>query len=366
MKVAIIHDWLNGMRGGEKVLEILCDIFPDAPIFTLFYEPDQISEKIRNRKIIHSYLQKFPNSRKFYRYLLPFYKKAIESFDLSGYDLIISISHCAAKSVRIPKGCTHICYCLSPIRYIWDKYDDYFANKSPFSPVRIMMALMRKRLQLWDSESAAGVDFFITSSEYIAKRIQRCYKRDSKVIAPPVDTKFFNPGDSIPPPPGNEDYYLIVSALVPYKRVGIAVEAFKNRKEKLIIAGSGPEEVHLKRNAPDNVIFKGWIEDSEILDLYRKCKALIFTPEEDFGIVPLEAMSCGKPVIAFGSGGALETVVENKTGVFFMEQTSKSLSEILDKFDPDEFDPIEIRKHAKKYSKENFVKKMKQYIQEKA
>jgi glycosyltransferase involved in cell wall biosynthesis len=352
------------MRGGEKVLECFCDLFPDAPIYTLFYEPDLVSEKIRSRRIIASSLQKLPFTRRHYRNYLPLFPWAASRFDLKGFDLVVSISHCAAKGVRVPRGVPHVCYCLTPIRYVWDKFSVYFGHRSAVSPSRLAMSLFRKSLQKWDRETAGKVDFLIATSRYISEKIKLYLGQESMIIPPPVDTGFFCPAPRADA--AKEDYYLLVSALVPYKRVDLAVQAFAGRCEKLVIVGSGPEEKRLKKNAPHNVRFLGWQKDSDLLELYRNCRALIFTPEEDFGIVPLEAMACGKPVIAFGKGGALDTMIEGKTGVFFMEQTTGSLNRAIDSLDPAQFDPAYLRRHAEGFSREEFVLRMRNFFREKA
>jgi len=368
LKAALIHDWLNGMRGGEKVLESFCDLYPDAPIFTLFYEPDCVSEKIRTRMVIPSVLQKFPLARRYYRHYLPLFPWAIRRFDLAGFDHVISISHCAAKGVRIPKGAVHICYCLTPMRYIWDKFDDYFSVG--FSPEGAVMGLLRGKLRRWDVTTSAGVNFFVATSRHIAEKIRVYFARESEVIPPPVDAEYFSPAEADEAAQkaaaAKEDYYLIVSALVPYKRVDVAVEAFRGRRERLFIAGSGPEEKKLRRNATDNVTFLGWVENDVLRELYRHCRALIFPQEEDFGIAPLEAMACGSPVVAYGRGGILDTVEEGRTGLFFREQTPESLRRALDSFRRDDFDPEVLRRHALKFTRENFTARWRAFLKEKA
>jgi glycosyltransferase involved in cell wall biosynthesis len=368
LKAALIHDWLNGMRGGEKVLESFCDLYPDAPIFTLFYEPDCVSEKIRTRMVIPSVLQKFPLARRYYRHYLPLFPWAIRRFDLAGFDHVISISHCAAKGVRIPKGAVHICYCLTPMRYIWDKFDDYFGVG--FSPEGAAMGLLRGKLRRWDVATSAGVNFFVATSRHIAEKIRVYFARESEVIPPPVDAEYFSPAgadeEAQEPATPKGEYYLIVSALVPYKRVDVAVEAFRGRRERLFIAGSGPEENKLRRNATDNVTFLGWVENDVLRELYRHCRALIFPQEEDFGIAPLEAMACGKPVVAYGRGGILDTVEEGRTGLFFREQTPESVRRALDSFRRDDFDPAVLRRHALKFTRENFTARWRAFLKEKA
>ena len=364
MKTALVHDWLNGMRGGEKVLELMCDLFPGAPIHTLFYEPDQVSEKIRQHPIIPSVLQNLPFTKKFYRHYLPLYPFAVRRFDLTGYDLVLSISHCAAKGVRVPEHIPHVCYCLSPMRYIWDKYDLYFGDKKRYSPMRTLMSLARRPLQKWDVATAQRVDFFIASSRYIGEKIKKYLGQESTIIPPPIDTEFFCPATGIQKEE-KSGYYLVVSALVPYKRVDVAVEAFRGRRERLLIIGKGPEEKRLRKAAPENVTFLGWQRDEELLRWYRNCRAVIFPQEEDFGIVPLEAMACGKPVIAFRGGGALETVTEGKTGVFFDMQTPESLSKALDAFRHEAFDPVELRSAALEYSGERFLAALRKFFKDK-
>lgn len=363
MKVALVHDWLNGMRGGEKVLEQFCELFPGATIFTLFFEPEKISQTIRSHRVVSSPLQSLPLTKKYYRYFLPFFPWAIGRFELKGYDLVISISHCAAKGVRVPGKTPHICYCLSPMRYIWDHFDSYFKNKGIFSPVRLGMKMLRHPLQRWDAKTAEKIDFFIAISRYISKKIKQYLHRDSIIIHPPVNTDFFCP--DFKEKPEKRNYFLVVSALAPYKKVGLVVDTFRKRGEKLVIVGSGPRLKSLKNGAPRNVRFLGWQTDEKLLELYRNCKALIFAQEEDFGIAPLEAMACGKPVIAYEAGGALETVVPGKTGVFFKAQTEESLAGALDAFREEAFDPGEIRAHALGFSNENFRNAIKAYLKEK-
>jgi glycosyltransferase involved in cell wall biosynthesis len=363
VKVALVHDWLNGMRGGEKVLESFCDLFPDAPIYALFVEPDLISEKIKRHRIIPSPLQKLPFAREHYRNYIPLFPWAAARFDLGGFDLVVSISHCAAKGVSVPEGVPHVCYCLTPMRYVWDKFFIYFGHKSLISPSRLAMSFFRKTLQKWDKETARKVDFLIATSRYISEKISLYLGQESIIIPPPVDTELFCPAPNADS--GKGEYFLVVSALVPYKRVDLAVQAFARRSDSLYVVGIGPEEKRLRKNAPANVRFLGWQNDEDLAALYRNCRALIFTPEEDFGIVPLEAMACGKPVIAFGKGGALDTIVEGKTGVFFKEQTVDSLNRAIDSFDSARFDSGVLREHAEKFSRENFMHRMRDFFKEK-
>ncbi len=357
LKVALVHDWLTGMRGGEKCLEVFCDLFPQADIFTLLHIRGSVSEKIESHSIHTSFLQKIPFIKNHYRHTLPLMPKAIESFQLQGYDLVISTSHCVAKGCKVPKGITHICYCFTPMRYVWDQFDNYFNNGRSGWLSSHLMKILRTPLQRWDVESSKNVTHFVSISNFIKNRIQNYYQRESEVIYPPVDTSFYTPS----PNPAN-DYFLIVSALVPYKRVDLAVEAFNLSGQPLKIVGSGPMENNLKKLAKSNIEFLGWKEDGELKALYQNCKALIFTSEEDFGIVPLEAMACGKPVIAFKKGGALETVLDQVTGLYFQEPTPLSLLDSIQRYKNISWDPQKIRQHALTFGKDRFIKEIKNYI----
>ena len=369
MKVALVHDWLKETGENEKILEMFCSIFPYAPIYTLFYEPALVSEKFHHRKIHASVLQQFLFTKDYHQMYLPLYPWAIEKFDLSGYDLDISTSQCAAKGVRIPGGTTHVCYCLSPMLYVWDKYDLYFGRRSRYSPLRLGMDSFRSRLREWDRRTADRVDYFIAPSQYVAKRIKQYYNRDSEVIPPPVDTDFFFPAFTESKRKDGldvvGDYFLISSELVDHKNIDIAVEAFRNRPERLLVVGSGPEEKRLKHMAPENVQLLGSLSDQELSWLYQNCRAFIVTSEEDFGIVGLEAMSCGRPVITYYRGGVTETIEEGRTGMFFYDQSPESLSRALDKFEKTDMDPEEIHNHALNFSIQACFRKIKNFLQEK-
>jgi glycosyltransferase involved in cell wall biosynthesis len=358
-KIAIVHDWLTGMRGGEKVLEVLCELFPDATLFTLRYNKDSVSPTIERMKIKTSIIQRLPKSDSRYQYYLPLMPFAIEIFDLSEYDLIISSSHAVAKGVKVRKDALHICYCHTPMRYIWDQYENYFGKDKSGFLSRTAMRFFRKCLQRWDVESSGRVNYFIANSKNVQERIKRIYNRDSDVIYPPVEASRFKASIT------HNGYFLIVSALVPYKRIDIAVEAFNELGEKLIIVGIGSEAEKLKRIAKNNIEFHGWASNEKIAEYYSGCRALIFPGEEDFGIVPLEAMASGKPVIAFAKGGALETVVENQTGMFFKGQTKESLVDAVKRFESKKFTAEEIHKHALKFDREIFRDKLKEYFSKK-
>ncbi len=363
MKVALVHDWLTGMRGGEKVLETLCEIFPHAEIYTLVHIGGKVSKTIETKKIYTSFIQYLPNVEKNYRYYLPLMPFAIQQFKLSGYDLVLSSHHCVAKGIKVKEDVIHICYCHTPMRYIWDMYDLYFGKNSDSSFVaKLVMKFIRKPLQNWDFKTAQNVDYFIANSYNVKERIKRIYNRDSVVIYPPVDTDFFVPNYSKQP---TLDYFLVVSAFAPYKKVDIVIEAFKKLKYRLKIIGNGQQESYLKSLARgyNNIEFLGWQENESLRFYYQNAKALIFPTEEDFGIVPLEAQACGTPVIAYRKGGALETVVENQTGIFFDLQTPESIIEAVENFSNLKFDRNQIRQHSLKFSKQVFIKNIKEIVE---
>ncbi len=388
-KIAIVHDWLTGMRGGEKCLEVFCELFPEATVFTLIHDKGSVSRTIEEMDIRTSFLQKVPGISKSYRSFLPFFPKAIESFDLTGYDLVLSSSHCAAKGVKIPQGALHICYCYTPVRYAWKFFDEYFSNES--SPKRWVISQIMKRFKKWDLKTNKRIDYFIAISDNVKNRISKYYDRKADVIYPPVDvrvrttvrgavggTASFWPKRGCPPhcpPHFEEEFYLMVSALVPYKRVDLAVKAFSESKKRLLVVGDGGELNALKKIAGDNVEFVGWVGDEDLKGYYSACKALIFPGEEDFGIVPLEAQAYGKPVIAYGAGGALETIVpfegkqegSDATGVFFEEQTTASLNEAVSVLEKNRgsFYPDKIKANAVRFGRDRFKKEIEEYVKEK-
>jgi len=359
MKLALVHDWLNGMRGGEKALEVLCDIFPDADLYTLFYEPDRVSEKIRRMNPRASVLQRFPRPRRYYRHYLPLYPWAIRRFDMSPYDVVISSSHCAAKGVRLDKRQVHICYCFTPMRYVWDQFDAYFGGPNRRRLSSLAMRLFRGYLRTWDVATAQRVNRFIAISSAVARRIARYYGREAAVVYPPVDTDRFRPLTD-----EQGDYFLIVAALVPYKRIDLAVETLGRMGRPLWIVGEGPERRHLEHKAGSSVRFLGWVSDEQLVQLYNGCRALIFPGEEDFGITAVEAQACGRPVIALRRGGLLETVLDGRTGLFFGEPTIQSLSEAIARFDQTVFNRAAIRAHAEQFGGDRCRRELESAIRE--
>lgn len=351
-KVAIVHDWLTGMRGGEVVLESLLDLFPEAELFTLLHIPESCSEKIENRPIHTSFIQKFPFKARLYRHYLPFFPTAIEEFDFHGFDLVISSSHCVAKGVIVPPDVPHISFVHSPMRYVWDMYRQYFPGKGLIQ--RFIIPFFANYLRTWDAASAHRVDDYVSNSAFVGKRIRRYYGRESHVVHPPCLEKAPVAGEIPDPQEGREDFYLVLSALVPYKRIDLAVQAFNESGKRLVIAGKGPEEKRLRSMAASNIEFMGHVEKEGIVDLYRGALGLIFPGVEDFGIVPVEAQAYGCPVIALGRGGALETVVNGKTGCFFAEETTESLNAAIELRENQNFKAADFARNTSRFTRSSF------------
>ncbi|HTY80372.1 MAG TPA: glycosyltransferase [Candidatus Bathyarchaeia archaeon] len=361
-KVALVHDWLTGMRGGERCLEVFCEIFGRADLYTLLRVPGSVSPLIEQRRIVTSFLQRIPGATRRYRHLLPLFPAAIRSLDLRGHDLVLSASHAVAKSVRVPTGALHICYCFTPMRYVWDLYDDYFGARAGLVP-RLVMPPVAAALRRWDRATSAGVHHFVAISRFVADRIHRSYGRTADVIHPPVDVARFRIEES----PG--DFYLVVSALTPYKRVDLAVAAANRLGRRLVVVGSGPEAARLRAMAGPTVELLGWRDDAETAELYARCRALIFPTLEDFGITPLEAMASGRPVIAFGQGGALETVVppgrgEPATGLFFERQAVEDLAAAIERLESGavRFEPKALRRRAETFDRPLFKERVERYV----
>ena len=359
MKVALVHDWLTGMRGGEKILEVFCELFPDATIFATIHNKGMMSPAIERMNIKTSFIQHLPLKTTKYRHYLPLMPAAMDRLDFSKFDFILSTSVAVAKAAKPNSGALHICYCNTPMRYIWDQYDEYFGKDRAGLITRTAMALAAPYLRRWDVRTCKHVHYFIANSHNVAERISRIYHRTSDVIYPPVSTDKFRVSEN------DDGYYLIVSALVPYKRIDLAIETFNKNSEKLLIVGSGPEREKLEKKAKKNIEFLGWQSDENLADLYAGCRALIFPGVEDFGIVPLEAMASGKQVVAYGEGGALETVVADgasPTGVFFYEPTIEALNTAIKSLSRKKTDPYAIRRHAEKFDREVFKRHMREYI----
>lgn len=358
MRVAIVHYWLVSMRGGEKVVEALCDMYPDADIFTLVCDRDKLSEKIQRHRIFTSFLQHVPGSRKHYQSLLPLMPFALESFDLRNYDLIISSESGPAKGIIPPPHALHVCYCHSPMRYLWDHYHFYRGNAGLLA--KVMMPVLAPLLRTWDANSSLRVDRFVANSHHVANRIGKYYRRSSVVVHPPVATEDFVPGGDV------EDFYLCAGQIVPYKRIDLAVRAFTKLGRNLVVLGDGDsrEIKALKRIAGPTITFTGPASFSELKSRLARCRALIFPGEEDFGIVPVEAMASGRPVIAYGRGGALDTVVPGHTGILFKDQSVESLVEAVEVFEAMEprFRSDTIQMHAAQFSSMNFKIEMKKII----
>lgn len=352
MKVVLVQDWLIHMRGGEKVLEALAEIYPDAPIYTLFYHRERLSPVLKNREIHASFLQSLPGIRRYYRWLLPLMPWAVRTLRLPASDLVFSTSHCVAKGVRVPQGAVHLCYCHTPMRYLYGFGEEYF-GKMPFLLKPLIQGILTL-LRRWDQASNQGVTAFIANSENVRRRILKCYGRESEVIHPPVNSAFYVPALDAP-----KDYYLVVSAFVPYKKVDLVIETFNSLDRPLMIVGGGPmEEIYRALRRSPRINFLGAVPDRELKILMNEAKALIFPTEEDFGIVPLEAQACGTPVIAYGKGGALESV---KTGLFFDDQTPESLKEAVLRFESLDFDRTQIPAKISGFGKETFKQRVKAF-----
>jgi glycosyltransferase involved in cell wall biosynthesis len=363
MKVALVHDWLTGMRGGERCLEVFCELFPDADLFTLLHVPGSVAPVIERRRVVTSFIQRLPDAAERYRSYLPLFPAAVSRFDLRGYDLILSSSHAVAKGVHVPPGALHVCYCFTPMRYVWDLYDEYFGTGAGVL-TRAFMPPVAAALRRWDRRTAARVHHFAAISRFVADRIRRAYGRDADVIHPPVDVARFRIEESV------GDFYLVVSALTPYKRIDLAVGAANRLGRRLLVVGTGPEERRLRALAASTVQFLGWRDDAAVADLYARCRALIFPTLEDFGITPLEAMASGRPVIALGHGGALETVVppggeDPPTGLLFERQTVDDLVRAIEELErtPGRFEPKALRRRAEAFDRPIFKERVRSYLE---
>ncbi len=357
MRVAFVHDWLTGMRGGEYVLREVLNLFPDSEIFTLLYIKERLDQVIESKKIHTSFIQRLPLASKYYRYYLPFFPAAVEEFRFDGFDLVFSSSHCVAKGAIPPPGVPHICYCHTPMRYAWDLYHDYFGHYKGLR--KLFVSLMISRLRTWDVASSNRVDRFLANSSLVRERIRRYYNREAQVIYPPVDTDFFQCRER-----RKGEYFLAVSSHVPYKRIDLLLKAFKELKNfRLVIVGDGPLFKKHRKMATDNIKLIRAVSREELRRLYCDALALIHPGKEDFGMVMAEAQSSGVPVIAYGEGGARDIIKEG-TGLFFYPQSHEVLIEVLRDFNPGDFSPREIRENSLRFSSQRFREEIQKVIRE--
>ena len=357
MRVAIVHDWLVTNAGAEKVLKAIVELYPNSDIFSLvdFLDDKQRQEVIFGKNVQTSFIQKLPFAQKYFRNYLPLFPKAIERFDLSGYDLIISSSWAVAKGVKKSKNQIHICYSHTPIRYAWDLYDEYTSNLSGIKKILVVWTL--KYLRRWDIATLDRVDHFIANSTFVAKRIEKTYRRDSIVIHPPVDTQQFNLHED------KENFYLCASRLVPYKKTKLIVQAFNTMPDKkLVVIGKGEEYQEIKAIAKPNIKVLGYQSDTVLKEHMQRAKGFIYMALEDFGIIPVEAMACGTPILGYGKGGLRDSVVEGKSGIFFDEQNIESLKEAIERFEESVFEHKKISSYAEKFSRQRFQEEFSQKI----
>lgn len=360
MKVALVHDYLNQMGGAERVVLAFHELFPNAPLYTSIYDPERVDPAFQKIDIRTSFMQKMPLVKKHHQPFLPFYPFAMERLDLRSYDLVLSSSSAFGKGVITKPETMHICYCHTPMRWCWN-YDEYVEREQLGKLARGILPFLITGLRVWDQTSAMRVDHFIANSPIVAQRIAKYYRRDAVVIPPPVEASRFIFDPSIEP----EDYFLIVSRFMPYKRIDLAISACNRLQLPLVIIGSGRDEPQLKKMAGSTIRFLGGLSDAEVLHYYAHCRALLLPGEEDFGITPLEAQASGRPVIAYGAGGALASIIDGVTGTFFHKQTVESMAEVLSSFDERQFDPQTIRNHALEFDKPRFHRRILQFIEAK-
>lgn len=356
MKIALAHDWLNQMGGAENVLETLVTMFPQAPVYTTIYAPDLMPASYRNWRIITSWLNRAPGIHRHHQPYLPLYPAAVRRLHPRGFDVVLSNKSGFIHGIPIEAGQTHLCYCLAPTRYVWD-YGSYARREQLGRAVAVLLSPMIAALRRWDFAAAQRVHHFCAISTDIQARIQKYYRRESIIIHPPVNTERFQ---LVAHP--TEDYYFIVSRLIPYKRIDLAVQAFSRLGKRLIITGDGRDRAALETIAGDSVTFTGRLPWDDVAGLMANAKAFIFPGYEDFGITPVEAQAAGRPVIAFGAGGALDTVIEGETGIFFHEQTVEALMSAVEQFERMTFDSAHIRRHAETFSTAQFEWKLRQWI----
>jgi glycosyltransferase involved in cell wall biosynthesis len=361
-RTALVHDWLTGFRGGEQVLLSLARMFPEAPIYTLLHVKGSLPEELESRTIRTSFIGKLPFAARLYRHYLPLFPLAVRGLDVRGFDVVVSSSHCVAKSVTPGPNARHISYCHTPMRYVWDRFDDYFG---PARMGRIGSASLRvlaEGLRAWDVATAHHVHQYVANSETVAARIRHFYGRDSIVVHPPVDTDFYTPGPDDQAPP---DYDLVVSALVPYKRIDLAIDAARITGRRLLVVGNGPEEGRLRaRAAGANVEFLGSANRDRLLGLYRGCRGLLLPGVEDFGIVVAEALACGRPALVNAQGGGAEIVNHGEFGVTFTEPSGEAVAQALQQLVPDRFARLALRKRAEAFSRARFEERFRAVVGE--
>ncbi len=351
LRVVLGHDWLTGLRGGERVLEVLARTWPEAPILTLLHRRAALPPGLRTRRLIASPLQRWPAVHRYYRWLLPLFPAAVRALRCPPCDLLITTSHCAIKAVRPPRGARHLCYCFTPMRYAWTFADEYFGRHTP---LRMAVSPVLAALRHWDRTTAGRVDRFATISRHVRDRIWQAYERDADIVYPPVRLDFFTPAPSSAARVPAEPYDLAVAALVPYKRLDLAVRVCSRLGRRLLIVGVGSELARLRRRAGPSVQFLGSVSDNDLRELYRGCRCLVFPGEEDFGLAPVEAQACGRPVVAYARGGATESVVDGETGVLFTPQTEDALAAALARADTIHWDSARIRRQAERFSETAF------------
>jgi glycosyltransferase involved in cell wall biosynthesis len=362
-KISFVHDWLVTYGGGEKTLAAMMEVWPEAPVYTLVHDPDGPCRGFTQGKIIHtSFIQKLPGAKRNHRLFLPLMPLAVEQYDLSAYDLVISSSHAVSKGALTQADQLHICYIYTPMRYAWDLQQTYLREAGLERGVKGMLArALLHYIRLWDVATTNRVDDFVSISEFTARRVKKIYQRESRVIYPPVDIRAFQALEN------HEDFYLTVSRLVPYKKIDLIVETFNQLKDRrLVIIGEGPERKRLEALAGPNIQFLGFQSDEAVCGYMRRARAFLFAALEDFGIVPVEAQACGTPVIAYGKGGSLETVIDGVTGLFFAEQTAENLAATIRRFESGEhsLNVAEMRANAERFSRERFQREMHQYVEQ--
>ncbi|WP_223066918.1 glycosyltransferase [Paenibacillus caui] len=357
MKIAIAHDYLIQMGGAERVVEVLHDMYPEAPIFTTVYSSSRLLDTLKDADIRSSWLQRIPGVKTYFKGMLPLYPIAIRDFDFRGFDIVLSSSSAFIKGIQVPKNTFHLCYCHTPMRFAWD-YDTYMERQRQPGVIKRLLKIYIRQLKSWDQRTAVNVNQFVANSSVVKRRIQNYYQRDADVIFPPINTSRFQSSARI------GDYYLIVSRLVSYKRIDLAVEAFNRSGLPLYIVGDGPDRKRLAEMAKSNISFLGRLDDSQVNGLMSECRAFIFPGEEDFGITPLEANAAGRPVIAYQAGGALDTIVPYVNGVFFKNQEVDDLLAAVGEVERHAWDVGEIVSHAKKFDERTFKEQLKRYVEE--